>query len=114
LRAAGYRVLQAADFGAALAMFQQHAGEVDMLVTDLALPGKNGYELGLVLVEIQPALKLLYTSAQSGGELHRFYGMTASGDHFLEKPFQTADLVHRVRLLFGPNETKVTSAGGGG
>src|ERR1051326_6017858 len=97
LRAAGYRVLIAADYGTAVACFQQHQGTIDMLITDLALPGKNGYELALSLCEIQPGLNVLFTSARAGAELRRFYGMPTSEEHFLAKPFHPADLVQRVR-----------------
>lgn len=97
LRAAGYVVVVASDYRTALARFQQHSGDIDMLVTDLALPGKNGYELAKALQAIQPKLKTLFASAQAGAELHRFYGMASSGEHFLPKPFRPAILVRRVR-----------------
>ena len=111
LRVAGYQVLVAADYGAAMASFQQHPGVIDMLVTDLALPGKNGYELAQALRAIQPNLKVLFTSAHAGAELHRFYGMTDTDDHFLEKPHKPADLVRRVRYLLDRAEPKSGSAG---
>jgi two-component system, cell cycle sensor histidine kinase and response regulator CckA len=99
LRAAGYGVVVASDYRMALARFQEHSGEIDMLLTDLALPDKNGYELANALQAIQPKLKALFASAQVGAELHRFYGMAATDEHFLPKPFRPADLVRRVRDL---------------
>ena len=104
LRASGYRVVVAKDYGTAMDCFQQHPGVIDMLVTDLALPGKNGYELNLALRGLQPKLKVLFTSAQVGAELHRFYGMEASGEHFLAKPFQPVELLRRVRDLLERHE----------
>jgi two-component system cell cycle sensor histidine kinase/response regulator CckA len=112
LRTASYRVLAASDYGAAVASFQQHSGVIDMLVTDLALPGKNGYELALSLRAIQPKLKVLFTSALVGAELHRFYGMTSTDEHFLQKPFQPVDLVRRVRYLMERAEPMAGSASG--
>ncbi len=104
LRASGYRVVVAADYRTAMASFQQHSGVIDMLVTDLALPGKNGYELGLALRTVQPELKVLFISAQVGAELHRFYGMKSTDEHFLAKPFQPAELLRRVRYLLERDE----------
>jgi len=80
-------------------------------VTDLALPGRNGYELARSLQALQPKLKVLFTSAHVGSELSRFYGVAAAGDHFLEKPFQPADLVMRVRDLLERAEPKSGASG---
>jgi|SRR5450432_1490675 DNA-binding response OmpR family regulator len=112
LRAGGYRVMVARDYRAAMATFQQHLGVIDMVVTDLALPGKNGYELGLAMRALQPKLKVLYTSAQVGAELHRFYGMKSTDEQFLAKPFQLAELLRRVRHLLERAEPKGESAVG--
>ena len=111
LRLAGYRVLAAAEYGTAVASFQQHSGVIDLLVTDLALPGRNGYELARSLQAHQPKLKVLFTSAHVGAELRRFYGVAGAGDHFLEKPFQPPDLVMRVRDLLERAEPKSGAAG---
>lgn len=111
LREAGFRVVAVADYGAAVASFQQHSGVIDMLVTDLALPGKNGCELAMSLWAIQPKLRVLFTSAHAGAELRRFSGMTAPDEHFLEKPFQSSELVRRVRYLLERVELIGESAG---
>ena len=112
LRASGYHVVVAADYHTAMASFQQHSGIIDILVTNLALPGTNGYELGLTLRTVQPELKVLYTSAQVGAELHRFYGMEATDQHFLAKPFQPAVFLRRVRYLLETAEPMRGSTGG--
>jgi DNA-binding response OmpR family regulator len=104
LRTAGHHVVVAKDYVAAMATFQRHSGTIDMLVTDLALPGKNGYELGRALRALQPKLKVLVTSAQAGAELHRFYGAKSTDDHFLAKPFQPAEFLRRVRYLLERDE----------
>jgi DNA-binding response OmpR family regulator len=112
LRDAGYRVVVAKDYGAAVATFQRHPGTIDMLVTDLALPGKNGYELSMALRALQPKLKMLFTSAQAGAELHRFYGAKSTDERFLAKPFQPAEFLRRVRYLLERAEPMRESAGG--
>jgi two-component system cell cycle sensor histidine kinase/response regulator CckA len=112
LRASGYLVIVARDYRTALATFQRHSGAIDMLVTDLALPGKNGYELGLTLSALQPKLKVLFTSARVGAELHRFYGMNSTGEHFLAKPFQPAELLRRVQYFLEQSASTQGSTGG--
>jgi len=111
LKAAGYRVLIASDYGTAAAVFRIHQGAIEMLVTDLALPGRNGYELAETLRALQPQLQVLFTSAQSGAELTRFHGINPHGERFLAKPYQSADLVGRVRFLMERPERKCGSAG---
>jgi DNA-binding response OmpR family regulator len=111
LRAAGFQVIVAKDYDTAVAVFQQCPEEVDLLVTDLALPGKNGYELGLTLRSLRPSLKVLFTSAQVGAELHRFYGMDSSDEHFLAKPFPPLELLRRVQSLLQRVEVMRGSSG---
>ena len=112
IRAAGYRVVVCADYGSAVAAFQQYPGVIDMLVTDLALPGKNGFELARTLRANQPKLKVLFTSAHAGAALGRFYDeMSSIGERFLAKPYKPADLVGRIRYLMERVEPKVGSVG---
>jgi DNA-binding response OmpR family regulator len=111
LRSAGYKVVVCVDYGAALSSFQQYTGVIDMLVTDLSLPGKNGYELAQTLRGLQPRLRVLFTSAHAGAELGRFYGMSATDDRFLAKPYKPAELAERVRYLLNRPEPKTGSVG---
>jgi DNA-binding response OmpR family regulator len=99
LQVEGYNVLEAADFDEAMAIHQQHQGEIKMLLTDVSLPGKNGYELAQTLIQIDPKLKVVFTSGPAGAEVCKFYGMPTSDVHFLGKPFEAADLVQRVRQV---------------
>jgi two-component system, cell cycle sensor histidine kinase and response regulator CckA len=111
LRSAGYRILVASDYGAALASFQQHPGEIDLVVTDIAMPGRHGYELVLSLRAIQPGLKVLVTSAQSGAEWGRFCSMNESNTYFLEKPFNEIELLAAARnFLEEPERGTATTA----
>ena len=62
LEAKGYRVLEAADGAAALALVQRHPGPIDLLLTDVVMPGMNGRELAEYLKKRLPVVKVLYTS----------------------------------------------------
>jgi DNA-binding response OmpR family regulator len=111
LRAAGYHVLIAGDYDAAVNIHQRRAGPIHLLVTDLALSGKNGFELASTLLAGDPNLKVLFTSGQAGAELRKFYGIPAIDASFLEKPFLPAELVQRVRALLEPNGAGAAASG---
>jgi DNA-binding NtrC family response regulator len=64
LASAGYRVLTAPDGNAALRLLL--AERIDLLFTDIIMPGMSGYELALAAKRIRPELRVLYTSAFPG------------------------------------------------
>jgi DNA-binding response OmpR family regulator len=96
LMGAGYRVLQAKDFEDALAVFHQHEQEVDLLLADLSLPGKNGCELAETLQQKRPDLQVLFMSGLAGAQAARYHGLAITDVHFLEKPFRSVDLLERI------------------
>lgn len=96
----GYTVLQASDHRVALEVYEQHKDEVNMLLTAIALPGTNGYELAKSLFQFAPRLKVLFMSGPTGAEVSRFYNMPISGPHLLAKPVQPEELLIRVRQVF--------------
>lgn len=92
----GYSVLEGADYDEALVSHNQHRGKVDVLLTDISLPGRNGYELARALLDVSPGLSVIFMSGIAGAEVCRFYGMATTDLHFLEKPFHAAELLRRV------------------
>jgi two-component system cell cycle sensor histidine kinase/response regulator CckA len=109
LEDAGYSVLEGTDYDEALVIHSQHHGKIDVVLTDISLPGRNGYELVKALLDREPGLNAIFTSALSGAEVCRFYGMATTDVHFLEKPFSGADLIRRVRSVMetgGPYLTR--------
>jgi two-component system cell cycle sensor histidine kinase/response regulator CckA len=99
LRAEGYRVLEALDYGGAENIQQQHRGQVDLLVTAISLPGGNGYELARSLVNIEPELKVLYVSGETGAKMSRYYIAACSELNRLTRPFKLTDLLHRIKFI---------------
>src|SRR5688572_27395476 len=69
LQRAGYEVLQAGEGAEALRVAREHQGRLDLLLTDVVMPGMNGRELGERLAEERPETRLLYMSAYTEDEV---------------------------------------------
>jgi two-component system, cell cycle sensor histidine kinase and response regulator CckA len=98
LQRAGYTVLSAEDATAALARLKGHGAPIDLLLTDVIMPGRNGRELARDAMEFQPGLPVLFMS----GYADRTFGPEGPGglgDAFLQKPFALDVLVARVRQM---------------
>ena len=94
LEARGYRVLEAADGGEAVAIAGTQS--VDLLLTDMVLPGMGGGEIAARIRDIHPRAKVLYTSGYTDDVIVR-RGLMERGAAFLEKPFTPSILARRVR-----------------
>ncbi len=92
----GYDVLDAASPGDALAIAASTDITIDLLVTDIVLPGMNGNALAEELRRRQPSLKCIFMSGYTGDVLA--HHMTERGDAtFLQKPFTATSLARHVR-----------------
>ncbi len=94
----GYRVLEAGSGEEALRLAATHEGPIDILVTDIVLPGINGRKTAEELLRDRPALKVLYISGYSDDKL-AVDGVLGSGVSFLEKPFTPEALARKVRRV---------------
>jgi two-component system, cell cycle sensor histidine kinase and response regulator CckA len=100
LQRAGYTVLSAEDASSAMARLRGHGAPIDLLLTDVIMPGRNGRELARDALEFQPGLPVLFMS----GYADRTFGPEGPGglgDAFLQKPFALDVLVARVRQVLG-------------
>lgn len=102
LRREGYTVLPASGYLSGINTFAMHLGDIDLLVTAVALPERNGCEMAKRLLAIKPELKVLFVSGPAGAETCRFYGMLGQGLHFLEKPLKGDEFIRIVRLIMEP------------
>jgi two-component system cell cycle sensor histidine kinase/response regulator CckA len=109
LRAKGYRVLEAADYQQAENVHAQHSGQIDLLLTAIALAGGNGYELYNALLDGDTGMKVLFVSGQAGAKVSEFYNKPWMDSRTLSRPFEPADLLGRVKYLL---ETNAESACG--
>ena len=94
LRQRGYNVLDASSGADAIRLLADHTGPVDMLVTDVLMPGMSGRELYEHLSRRQPGLKVLFVSGYSDDTFGREPGW---GNTFLSKPFTLETLAQKVR-----------------
>jgi PAS domain S-box-containing protein len=95
---AGYRVLAAADAAEALRLAREHDGEIDLVVTDVVMPGMPGPELVARLEATRPDLRVLYVSGYTDHAALR-KGVSERSVSFLAKPFGLEALARRVREL---------------
>ena len=98
LRSYGYNVLEAANAAEALQVVEQQESPIDLLLTDVVMPGMNGRELAECLIAEQPSLHILYTSGYPADTIIR-HGITHANTAFLEKPYLPHELVERIRVV---------------
>src|SRR5712691_3612330 len=98
LEGAGYRVLEAASGFEALRVSAGHTGRLDLMLTDVVMPGMSGRELAERLAPVRPGMKVLYMSGHTDDAIFH-HGVTRAGTGFLQKPFTPDALERRVREL---------------
>jgi two-component system cell cycle sensor histidine kinase/response regulator CckA len=98
----GYTVLSAADGTEALAVSEAYEGSIELLVTDVTMPGMNGPDVARALEPGRPHMKTLYMSGHALAQL----SFLEEGVSFLQKPFTSDALAGKVReALDGPGRT---------
>jgi two-component system cell cycle sensor histidine kinase/response regulator CckA len=97
LSARGYQVLSAADPARALELCEQADAHIDVLISDVMLPGIKGPELVIRVRSVQPSLRVLYVSGYGDAELKDAELVKSAA--YLQKPFSTFDLARKVREL---------------
>src|SRR5256886_1556195 len=96
LESYGYTVLEAADGPAALDLAARHPRGIDILVTDVVMPGMSRPELARRLAPLRHGMRVLYTSGYTDDAMVR-QGVLRAGVAFLQKPFVPETLARKVR-----------------
>jgi CheY-like chemotaxis protein len=96
LRELGYRVLEAHDGPSALRLLERQTMPVDLLFTDVVMPGMSGQELADEARKRQPELRVLYTSGYTRNAIVHG-GRLDAGVEMIAKPFTYAALAQKVR-----------------
>ena len=104
LESVGYVVLQAEDAAGALAIFHQREGAIDLLLTDLCMPGKNGHVLAAELSSSRPDMKAILMSGHIESEVEE----ECSQVSYLAKPFSMHGLVQKVTEVLNRRESPGT------
>jgi DNA-binding response OmpR family regulator len=92
----GYQVLAASTGHDALKVLSEYTGVVDLLLTDVVMPGLSGKDLAIDVVAHRPKTKVLFMSGYSQDVIvHQ--GVLDAGVHLIEKPFSADGLLRKVR-----------------
>jgi CheY-like chemotaxis protein len=98
LRRLGYSVLVANHGAAALELVHQQRA-IDLLITDLVMPGIDGATLAHQLIQARPGLRVLVVSGYSDARTRESLATLPPGTGFLQKPFTPEELARQVRLM---------------
>jgi len=106
----GYQVLAAASGLEALKMLEGKPHRIDLLLTDVIMPGINGRALAERLAPLQPGLKVLYMSGYTNSAIAD-HGILDPGTKLLHKPFSEEELIQKVRDVLDGDKLKATDLG---
>jgi PAS domain S-box-containing protein len=111
LVAAGYTVLGASCGAEAIRQCQEHPGEIQLLLSDVVMPGMGGLECAEQARRLCPGLRVLFMSGYSDDAIVQ-QGVLQPGTRLLGKPFSAFDLTRQVReVLDGPPQPPLAAAG---
>jgi CheY-like chemotaxis protein len=94
----GYRVLEAHSGDEALEIVAKHSGSIDLVVTDVVMPGQTGPQLTQRLTRLRPATKVLFMSGYPDNSIVH-HGVLDRGVSFLPKPLTPDAVLRKVREL---------------
>jgi CheY-like chemotaxis protein len=96
LETQGYKILEAEDGAVALQIVSGHQGTIDLLLTDVIMPGMNGRQLARQIAAQIPDVRVLYMSGYAENAIAH-NGMLDAGINLLQKPFSLPALKDKVR-----------------
>ncbi len=98
LKNLGYTVLSEGTPHKALELVAQHTGGIDMLITDVVMPGMSGRSLADKMAKDFPCMKCLYMSGYTANVIAH-HGVLDEGVEFLSKPFRRDELARKIRQI---------------
>ena len=96
----GYKVLLAATPEEAITLVARHPGEIDLLFTDVIMPGMNGQALAKQLLAVRPGIKVLFMSGYTADVIAK-NGLLDKGMDFIQKPATRDAVARKVREVLG-------------
>jgi PAS domain S-box-containing protein len=103
----GYTVFNAGDAEQAIAFCERHKGPLDLVLTDIVMPGLNGRELAQLLSVARPDLRFLFMSGYTENAIAH-NGVLDGSLKYLQKPFTPDALAESVREILGSSQTRST------
>jgi CheY-like chemotaxis protein len=98
LQAYGYQVMQAANAREALLVCERKGERIDLILTDVVMPGWSGRELSDWLKKLQPGIKVLFMSGYTDDTMVH-HGILRKEAEFIQKPFGPGQLAMKVREM---------------
>ena len=108
LECAGYTVVEACSGREALERAKEFAGPIELLLTDVVMPGMSGPELASQMKLLQPGIKIIFTSGYTDDAIAR-QGVLDPGVTFLQKPYRPKALARKIREVLDETASKTGS-----
>lgn len=109
LELCGYQVLEAENGSAALKISEDNSRNIDLLLTDVVMPGMSGRVLADQITTQRPEIRIVYMSGYTGQTVGQ-HGVLAEGSFFLPKPFTRESLAAKVREALDADSALAASA----
>lgn len=95
----GYQVIEATDADEGLELYRENVDIIDLLLTDVVMPGRNGREFANQLLATRPSLKVIFMSGYTDRAIVR-ESFSDPNLNYLQKPFTLDTLTEKVRQVF--------------
>ena len=98
LEAIGYKALPAGSPQEALRLIERNEASIDLIITDVVMPGMSGKELTEKIEAVRPGMRVLFMSGYTSNVIaHR--GVLDEGVNFIQKPFSIGDLARKIHSI---------------
>ncbi len=99
LKNLGYQVIEASNADQALKVFHERKGDIDLVLTDLIMPGMNGKQLMEIISKEAPELQFLIMSGYDDNAISK-HGLLEAGINYIQKPFSPKALAEKLQEVF--------------
>jgi DNA-binding NtrC family response regulator len=109
LQTHGYNVLEAENANTAMRIAREHRGAIDLLVSDVVMPGSNGPALAIEVRDTRPGIRTLFMSGYTEETMQQ-YGFSSQNAGFIQKPFSASALARKVRQILDTGTNMLRSS----